>query len=57
MDFGIEPLAGDALHGLIHPPVAAADEDGDAVDGDGERVAAGDAIGDFADAEIHILRV
>ena len=51
VDFGFEALAGNALEGFVEAPVAAADEDGHAVDGDGERVGAGDGVGDLADAE------
>ena len=56
-DLGVEPLARDALQRLIEAPVAAADEDGHAVDGDGERVGAGNGVADFANAEADILRV
>ena len=57
VDLGIETLAGNALHGFIESPVAAANEDRNAVDGDGEGVGAGNAVGDFANAEIDILRI
>jgi hypothetical protein len=56
-NLGFEPLARNALHGFIESPVAAADKDGHAVDGDGQRVGAGNAVGDLAHAEVHILRV
>ena len=42
---------------LIQSPVAAANEDRNAIDGDGQRVGAGNAVGDLADAESHVLRV
>ena len=41
VDLGVEAFAGDALESFVEAPVAAADEDGDAVDGDGEDVEAG----------------
>ncbi len=50
-NLGFEALARDALEGLVEPPVAAADEDWDAVDGDGQIVGAGDGVTDFANAE------
>ncbi len=56
-NLGFEALAGNALEGFVEAPVAAADEDLDAVDGDGERVGAGHAVGDLADAEVDVLRV
>ena len=43
VDLGIEALAGNALEGFVEAPVAAANEDRHAVDGDGEGVSAGNA--------------
>ena len=57
VDFGVEALARDALEGFVEAPVAAADEDGDAVDGDGEGVGAGNGVRELADAEGDVLRV
>ena len=56
-NLGVEALARDALHGLVEAPVAAADEDGHAVDGDGQGVGAGNGVGDLANAEVDVLRV
>ena len=53
----IKPLARNALEGFVESPVAAADEDADAVDGDGEVFRVGDRVGDLADAEGYVLRV
>ena len=55
VNLGVEPGAGDALEGFVEAPVAAADEDLDAVDGDGEGVHA--AVGDFANAEGGVVRI
>ena len=52
-NFGLEPLARNALHGLIQTPIAAANKDRHAVDGNGESVGAGNRVGDFAHAEVH----
>ncbi len=57
VNFGVEALAGNALHGFVEAPVAAADEDGHAIDGDGERVGSRHRVGDFADAEIDVVGV
>ncbi len=55
VDFRVESFPGNALEGFIKTPVAAADEYARSVDGDGEVLGIGHAIGDFADAEGHIL--
>ena len=53
-DLGFEAIAWGAFHGFVDAPVAALGDDGDAVDGEGEVVGAGDVVGDFADAEVGV---
>ena len=55
VNLGIEAGARNALEGFVEAPVAAADEDLNAVDRDGEGVHA--AVGDFADAEGGVVGV
>jgi hypothetical protein len=57
VDFGIEALAGDTFEGFVESPVAAAEEDAYAVDGDGQVIGVGDGVGDFSDAEVECLLV
>src|SRR5271165_1950189 len=57
MNLGIEPRAWDALERFIESPVAAADKDGNAVDADGQRVGAGNAVSDFSNAEADVLLI
>ena len=56
-DLGVQPCAWNPLQRFIESPVAAANEDGHAVDGDGQRVGAGNGVADFSHAEFHILCV
>ena len=56
-DLGVQPCARYALHCFVKSPVAAANEDENAVDGDGQRVSAGNRVADLSHAEVHILRV
>ena len=55
VNLSVEPSARNALHAFVETPIAAADEDFHAVDGNGERVHA--AVGDFANAEHRVVRV
>ena len=45
------------LRAFVESPVAAANEDADAVDGDGEVFRVGHGVGDLANAEGDVLRV
>ena len=56
-DLRFEPRAGDALHGVIESPVAAANEDAHAVDGDGEVLRVRDGVGDLAHAEAGVVAI
>ena len=56
-NLGVEPLAWNAFHRLVQSPIAAANEDEHAVDGDRQRVGAGNGVADLPHAEFHILRV
>src|SRR5580693_6078067 len=45
-NLGLQTLARNALEPLVQSPVAAANEDRHAVDGDGQRLGAGNAVAD-----------
>ena len=54
-DLRLEAFARDALHRLVHAPVAALAMTRHAVDGEREVVGCRHVVGDFADAEVQVL--
>ncbi len=57
VDLGIEALPRNALEAFVQPPVAAANEYADPIDGDGEVFRVGHRVGNLAHTKGDVLRV
>ena len=56
-DLGLQSFSGDALHRLVHPPVAPLADDGNPVDRKGEVVVSGQGVSNLANANIKFLLI